>query len=124
MAHDHDPPGAGVRRGYAERNCIPLQLECGVVETNVLMSLRMLVTAVSAELDAGLLGNVATGSALIQIAARFIVAGAGIDAPGRSGVFMGCVDTLSHFPQYHFPDPPMTHHPGEVQPPSISEDLN
>ncbi|KAL3612113.1 hypothetical protein D5086_003133 [Populus alba] len=124
MAHDRGPPGAGGRRGYAERDRIHRQLECGVVETNVLMSLRMLVTAVSAELDARLLGNVAAGSVLIQIATRLIVAGAGTDAPGRSGVFMGCVDTLSQFLHYHFPDPPMTHHPGEVQPPSISEDLN
>ncbi|KAJ6893948.1 hypothetical protein NC652_027887 [Populus alba x Populus x berolinensis] len=61
------------------------------------MSLRMLITVVSAELDALLLGNVAADSVSIQIVARLIVADAEKDAPGGSAAFMGCVDMLVHF---------------------------
>ncbi|KAH8494075.1 hypothetical protein H0E87_020732 [Populus deltoides] len=99
MNHDPRPrpQGAGACRGDVERDYIHLQLECGVVETIELMSLWMLIIAVSAELDALLLGNVAVNSVSIQIIARLIVADAEKDAPAGSAAFMGCVDMLYHF---------------------------
>ncbi|KAL9383586.1 hypothetical protein Peur_023909 [Populus x canadensis] len=139
MILDHGPQGAGACRGDVERDYIYLQIECGVVETIEFMSLQMLITAVSTELYALLLGNVATDSVSTN-RSPFNCGRCRKRCPYKVRCVYGMCGYVVPFPPWKLPDPPIPHspfpfphrppkpwpphHPGEDQTPSTSEDLN
>ncbi|CAK7350128.1 unnamed protein product [Dovyalis caffra] len=124
------PLAAGACRGHVERDYIHLQLECGVVETDVLMSLR--ICPFTWRCCRGFCVNV-NGS-------PFNCGRCGNRCPWRVRCVYGMCGYAQPFPPHPFPGPPMPHppfpfpprppkpwpphpptHPGEDQPPSIKK---